>query len=136
MSTNLVSTTPAGTTWSSTPTAGQGADLDHASAPSPPADLFPAADQFPLGRAYGCFATDIAEAASVVRPFGLRLAVRPTSIRFDPAELGYDHDRQIGLIRSGGAMVPLAKHTDGTTSTQTNADGQSGPDSDTDHRED
>ena len=33
-------------------------------------------------------------------------------------------------------MVPMSKHTDGTTNTQTNADGQSGPDSDTDHRED
>lgn len=98
--------------------------------------VFPSSDHFPLGRAYG--RVDAMPApASALRPFGLTLAVPPRmNIRFDPADLGYDDVRQIGLIRDGAAMVPLSKHTDGTTNTQTNADGQGGPDSDTDHRED
>ncbi|MGI9002396.1 MAG: putative ATP-grasp-modified RiPP [Pseudonocardia sp.] len=75
--------------------------------------------------------------ASPFRPFGLTLAVPPrTNVRFNPDSLGYDEVRQIGLIRDGTAMVPLSRHTDGATNTQTNADGQGGPDSDTDHRED
>lgn len=97
---------------------------------------FPTSDHFPLGRAYGRIDATPAP-PSEVRPFGLTLAVHPrTSIRFDPAELGYDDVRQIGLIRDGGEMVPLSKHTDGTTNTQTDADGHGGRDSDTDHRED
>lgn len=91
--------------------------------------MFPTSDHFPLGRPYGRIDATPAP-ASDVRPFGLTLAVQPrTNIRFDPAELGYDDVRQIGLIRDGGAMAPLSKHTDGTTSTQTNADGHGGRDS-------
>jgi putative ATP-grasp target RiPP len=98
--------------------------------------VFPSADHFPLGRPYGCMDAEPA-AASAVRPFGLTLAVRPRkNIRFNPDELGYDVVGQIGLIRDGDVMVPMSRHTDGTTKTQTNADGQSGPDSDTDVRED
>jgi putative ATP-grasp target RiPP len=98
--------------------------------------MFPASDHFPLGRAYGRIdATPVPP--SEVRPFGLTLAVQPrTSIRFNPDELEYDDVRQIGLICDGEEMVPLSKHTDGTTSTQTNSDGHGGRDSDTDHRED
>jgi putative ATP-grasp target RiPP len=100
------------------------------------AGVFPLSDHLPLGRAYGRVDTEPAP-ASAVRPFGLTLAVHPRkNIRFDPAEVDYDEIRQIGLIRDGGVMVPMSKHTDGTTNTQTNADGQSGPDSDTDVRED
>lgn len=100
------------------------------------AGMFPASDHFPLGRPYGRIDTTPAP-PSGVRPFGLTLAVAPRlNIRFDPGELGYDNARQIGLIRDGGDMVPLSKHTDGTTSTQTNADGHGGRDLDTDHRED
>lgn len=100
------------------------------------AEMFRASDHFPLGRAYGRIDARPAP-ASAVRPFGLTLAVQPrVNIRFDPGELGYDNVRQIGLIRDGEEMVPLSKHTDGQTSTQTNADGHGGRDSDTDHRED
>jgi putative ATP-grasp target RiPP len=100
------------------------------------AGVFPSSDHFPLGRAYGRVAAEPAP-ASEARPFGLTLAVQPRkNIRFNADELGYDEVRQIGLVRDGGAMVPMSKHTDGTTNTQTNADGQSGPDSDTDVRED
>lgn len=97
---------------------------------------FPSADHFPLGRPYG--RTDAEPApASEVRPFGLTLAVQPRkNIRFNPDELGYDEVGQIGLIREGDVMVPMSKHTDGTTKTQTNADGHGGRDSDTDFRED
>jgi putative ATP-grasp target RiPP len=98
--------------------------------------MFPLSDHFPLGRAYGRM--DVTPApASEVRPFGLTLAVQSrASIRFDPAELGYDDVHQIGLIHDGGEMVPLSRHTDGTTNTQTNSDGRGGYDSDTDYRED
>ncbi|MGB6164314.1 MAG: putative ATP-grasp-modified RiPP [Pseudonocardiaceae bacterium] len=98
--------------------------------------VFPSADHFPLGRPYG--RTDAEPApASEVRPFGLTLAVQPRkNIRFNPDELGYDEVGQIGLIREGDVMVPMSKHTDGTTKTQTNADGHGGRDSDTDFRED
>ncbi|MBV9010918.1 MAG: putative ATP-grasp-modified RiPP [Pseudonocardiales bacterium] len=97
--------------------------------------LFPASDHFPLGRAYGCVQATPCP-ASGVRPFGLTLAVAPSAVRFDPGELGYDDIRQVGLIRDGREMVPLARHTDGQTNTLTNADGHGGYDSDTDWRED
>ncbi|WP_414936603.1 putative ATP-grasp-modified RiPP [Amycolatopsis sp. cmx-11-51] len=97
---------------------------------------FPASDHFPLGRPFGAVDTSD-ERPSHARPFGLTLAVRPrVSTSLETDRLGYDSDRQIGLIREGDDMVPLAKHTDGQTNTQTNADGQHGPDSDTDARED
>ncbi|MGH3439743.1 MAG: putative ATP-grasp-modified RiPP [Sciscionella sp.] len=79
------------------------------------------------------------EPASAVRPFGLSLAVPPTAVTYvDPADLGYDEDAQVGLIRDGADLVPLSKHTDGQTSTVTQGgDGQTtNRDSDTDHRED
>lgn len=104
--------------------------------PTKPGGVFPVADHFPLGRPFGRLADATEQPASAQRPFGLSLAVRPQSITFDPSAVGYDEQRQIGLVREGESMVPLARHTDGTTNTQTNADGQSGPDSDTDHRED
>ncbi|MGH4017252.1 MAG: putative ATP-grasp-modified RiPP [Pseudonocardiaceae bacterium] len=98
--------------------------------------MFPSSDHFPLGHAYGRVNGTPAP-ASALRPFGLTLAVPSrTSVRINPAELGYDDARQIGLIRDGEKMVPLSKHTDGPTNTQTNSDGQGGYDSDTDHRED
>ncbi|MGH3794037.1 MAG: putative ATP-grasp-modified RiPP [Pseudonocardiaceae bacterium] len=100
------------------------------------AAVFPSSDHFPLGQPYGRVDATPAP-ASPVRPFGLALAVQPqTCISFDPDTLGYDTTQQIGLIRDGQDMVPLSKHTDGQTNTQTNADGHGGVDSDTDHRED
>lgn len=100
------------------------------------ATMFSSSDHFPLGRAYGRVDATSGP-VSGVRPFGLTLTVPPpTSIRFDPAELGYDDICQIGLIRDGGGMVPLSRHTDGQTNTQTNTDGHGGYDSDTDYRED
>ncbi|MGH8952716.1 MAG: putative ATP-grasp-modified RiPP [Acidimicrobiia bacterium] len=103
---------------------------------TPRAVMFPSSDHFPLGQAYGRVEATPAP-ASDMRPFGLTLAVpTKTSVRINPAELGYDDIRQIGLIRDGEHMVPLSKHTDGPTNTQTNSDGQKGYDSDTDHRED
>lgn len=98
--------------------------------------VFPSSDHFPVGRAYGTIDEEVAP-ASAVRPFGLSLAVRPReSVCLDPDALAYDVARQIGLIREGDEVVPLMRHTDGQTSTSTNADGHKGPDSDTDHRED
>lgn len=105
---------------------------------SPGIGLFPLSDHFPLGRAYGVVDT-VLEPASPVRPFGLTTAVAPHTVTIvNPAELGYDEDAQVGLIRDGDALVPLSKHTDGQTNTVTQGgDGQStNTDSDTDHRED
>jgi putative ATP-grasp target RiPP len=58
------------------------------------------------------------------------------TVRINPEDLAYDPERQIGLIHTAGEMVPLSKHTDGPTNTQTNSDGRGGYDSDSDHRED
>jgi hypothetical protein len=70
------------------------------------AGVFPAADHFPLGRAYGRVDT-VPEPASAVRLFGLTLAVSPNSVTcVDPAKLSYDEDRQVGLIRDGADMDP------------------------------
>lgn len=70
-------------------------------------------------------------------PFGLRWAVtgRPVPVG-DLAAYGYDHDRQVGVVCDGEAVVPLMRHTTGMTHTTTHPDGQSGPDSDSDYRED
>ena len=79
------------------------------------------------------------EPASPVRPFGLTVAVAANDVvAVDPGDLGYDEDTQIGLIRDGDSLVPLAKHTDGQTNTVTQGgDGKTtNRDSDTDHRED
>ncbi|TCP57052.1 putative ATP-grasp target RiPP [Tamaricihabitans halophyticus] len=98
--------------------------------------VFPASDQFPLGRAYGRV-DSTGEPASTARPFGLTLGVRPKRVdRLNLAELSYDEEAQVGLLRHGGELVRLGRHTDGQTNTQTNSDGHQGYDSDTDHRED
>lgn len=98
--------------------------------------IFPLSDHFPLGHAYGRV-NAMPAPVSDLRPFGLTLAVLSrTSARVNPTELGYDDIYQIGLIRDGEKMVPLSRHTDGSTNTQTNSDGQGGYDSDTDYRED
>jgi putative ATP-grasp target RiPP len=99
--------------------------------------VFPSSDHFPWGRAYSRIETT-PEPASAVRPFGLTLAVAPSAVtRIDPAELGYDEDAQVGLIRDGTDMVPLSRHTDGQTNTITDrGDSQStNKDSDTDYQE-
>ncbi len=100
------------------------------------AALFPSSDHFPLGRAYGRMDTT-AQPASAVRPFGLTLAVPPRRVtRLNPADLSYDEDEQVGLIRDGDELVRMGRHSDGQTNTQTNNDGHGGLDSDTDWRED
>jgi putative ATP-grasp target RiPP len=101
--------------------------------------VFPQSDQFPLGRPYGAVPGE-PEPASAARPFGLAATarrVRPDNVaRLDPGDLGYDDEAQIGLIRDGEQMVPLAKHTNGQTKTVTHNDGHGGNDSDSDYRED
>jgi putative ATP-grasp target RiPP len=99
---------------------------------------FPSSDQFPLGRPYGGV-DRVPEPPSPVRPFGLTVAVQATAATtVDPAEIYYDEDSQIGLVRDGAALMPLSKHTDGPTNTVTDGgDGRtSNKDSDSDHRED
>lgn len=102
------------------------------------AGAFPSSDHFPLGRPFGCL-DSTPEPPSAVRPFGLTLAVVPSAVtQVEPAQLGYDEDAQVGLIREGGCMVPLSRHTTGQTATITDGgDGQNtNQDSDTDQRED
>lgn len=102
------------------------------------AGAFPSSDQLPLGRPFGCLES-APEPPSSVRPFGLTLAVAPSAvIQVEPARLGYDEDAQLGLIREGGCMIPLSRHTTGQTATITDGgDGQNtNQDSDTDQRED
>jgi putative ATP-grasp target RiPP len=93
---------------------------------------------FPLGRPYG----EIDGSAELpsgldTRPFGLSCARTPKqSVPLDLTTIGYDSDRQTGVVLDGGAWVSLAKHTTGETGTTTNPDGHRGPDSDNDQRED
>lgn len=107
-------------------------------APMPAARAFPSSDHFPLGRPYGVVDTT-PEPPSPARPFGLTVAVRPTTVTtVNPAEIGYDEGSQTGWVCQNGALVPLSKHTDGVTNTVTDGgDGQGdNRDSDSDHRED
>ncbi|HZD13802.1 MAG TPA: putative ATP-grasp-modified RiPP [Pseudonocardiaceae bacterium] len=101
-------------------------------------EIFPWSDHFPLGRLFGQVDSK-PQQATAYRPFGLTLAAEPREgsvLRL--TDLSYDEERQIGLVMDRGQLVPLAKHTDGTTNTITDGgDGQgSNKDSDTDHRED
>lgn len=104
----------------------------------PEADpLYPASGLFPLGRPFGLLPASDEECPAEVLPFGLRRAVTSPAVPIgDLSAYGYDHDQQIGTFRDGETVVPLMRHTTGQTRTTTNADGQKGPDSDTDHRED
>jgi len=70
-------------------------------------------------------------------PFGLAVAARePISVDdVDPAVLIYDGDRQVMLVRDGG-LVPWCRHSTGKTNTNSNTDGQGGPETDEDYTED
>lgn len=85
-----------------------------------------------------CLRSDRDDTSARVRGAAIRAHPAGTVYPVDPAELGYDEEAQVGLIRDGADMVPLSKHTDGQTSTVTQGgDGQTtNKDSDTDHRED
>lgn len=102
---------------------------------------FPSSASFPLGRALGVISGSVPQRASRVRPFGLTLAAEPQpGVRLDPREISYDSVRQIGLVRDGDLLVPLSKHSTGTTSSVTDggdgASKESARDSDTDATED
>lgn len=104
----------------------------------PAVQAFVPADHFPLSRPYGAIEST-PEPPSPGRPFGLTLTVPPATVStVNPAEISYDEDTQLGLIRADGEWISLAKHTDGVTNTVTDGgDGQrDNRDSDTDHRED
>jgi putative ATP-grasp target RiPP len=99
--------------------------------------LYPSTGLFSLGRPFGLLPASDEACPPEELPFGLRWAVVSTAMPVgDLSAYGYDHDHQIGTVRDGETVVPLLRHTTGQTSTTTNPDGQKGPDSDTDHRED
>ena len=93
---------------------------------------------FPLGKPYGEIDMSAEQPTGPdTRPFGLSFARRSEkSETLTLSTIGYDSERQIGVILDGDAWVPIARHTTGQTGTRTNPDGHKGPDSDTDHRED
>jgi putative ATP-grasp target RiPP len=96
----------------------------------------PSSSAFPLGRPFGLVKAATPLKANVL-PFGLKAAVAPEPIAIgDLSRFRYDHATQIGLTEVDGELVPLMRHTTGTTRTSTNPDGQKGPDSDADQRED
>lgn len=99
--------------------------------------LYPANALFPLGRPFGLIPQSDGVCPAGLLPFGLRQAVagRPQPAG-DLSAYGFDHSRQIGTVRDGNAVVPLMRHTDGQTRSVTRPDGQSGPDTDQDRRED
>lgn len=97
---------------------------------------FERADQLSLGRPFGLTGSS-PQAPTPARPFGLTRAVRPAVVTaLDRSAIAYDPGQQVAMVVEGARLVPWCRHTDGQTETQTNADGQAGPDSDTDHRED
>ena len=99
--------------------------------------LHPAAAQFPLGRPFGLLPPADGGSTAEALPFGLRCAVVSAAVPVgDLSAYGYDHDQQLGVVRTGDRVVPLFRHTSGQTRTVTHPDGRGGNDSDTDHRED
>lgn len=99
--------------------------------------LYPANALFPLGRPFGLIPPSDEVCPTDLLPFGIRQAVagRPQPVG-DLSAYGFDHTQQIGTVRDGEAVVPLMRHTDGQTRSVTRPDGQSGPDTDQDRRED
>ena len=79
-------------------------------------------------------------AANASIPFGLVVAARePIPVEdVDLAALVYDPERQIMLVRDGetGTVMPWCKHSTGQTTTNSNTDGQGGPETDEDYTED
>jgi putative ATP-grasp target RiPP len=99
--------------------------------------LYPVRGQFSLGRPFGLLPLSDEVCTAEAVPFGLRQAVPTAAVPVgDLSVYGYDHESQLGIIRDGKRTVPLLRHTTGQTRTNTHPDGQKGPDSDTDHRED
>ena len=100
--------------------------------------LYPSSGAFGLGGPFGLLDTSGGVSAPEALPFGLRKAVTaPVVAVGDLSTYGFDHDQQIGtVVDDNGVVVPLLRHTTGTTKTTTNPDGKSGPDSDSDQRED
>lgn len=97
--------------------------------------LFRLADQVPLGRPLGLVDPTVATLSREdTRPFGLRLACRPTAqVTVDLSGLRYDPQRQISV--DGIGTPAYGKHSTGKTNTRT-SDGHKSMDSDTDHTED
>jgi putative ATP-grasp target RiPP len=103
-------------------------------------DIWWSADQFPLGRVAGLRETDGEGPGSRdTRPFGIRYAASPKAAGrdgLDIAELDYDFDRQIAVMRDGGSVLPAFKHTSGKTSTDTAVHDRNAGDKDTDVEQD
>ncbi len=79
-------------------------------------------------------------AVEVSIPLGLAVAARePLAVEeVDLTALVYDSDRQITLIRDGQTdrLMPWCRHSTGVTNTNSNTDGQGGPETDEDYTED
>ncbi|WP_034592505.1 putative ATP-grasp-modified RiPP [Hamadaea tsunoensis] len=70
-------------------------------------------------------------------PYGVRAAQAVTPEPVNVAGMIYDPTQQINLVRDGEVMVPVLKHTSGTTATNTaSQDNSGGADRDQDQRED
>lgn len=70
-------------------------------------------------------------------PYGVSHARTVEPERVDLTAVFFDPTEQISKINDNGALMPLMKHTTGTTSTNTaNQDNKGGADKDSDARED
>lgn len=85
-----------------------------------PIGLFPLSDQFPM--------TEPAPAEhsqQMQRPFGLQFATRiATHYPFDMADVSYDDERQVSMVRRGQNQVPLSHTSMPLTVTSTGQVGQ------------
>jgi putative ATP-grasp target RiPP len=99
--------------------------------------LYPSTTGFPLGRPVLPVQDMTLEADKVTVPLALRYAVAPVQVAIlDLEGVGYDEQRQIGVVRQGDVLIPLLKHSTGWTMTNTaRRDAQPG-DSDRDYTED
>jgi putative ATP-grasp target RiPP len=82
-----------------------------------------------------CEVNDEEPSSKDTRPFGLKYVTDSNSLsrgELDFTALDYDFDRQIAVMRDGASVLPVFKHTSGSTSTETARADKNAPDTDTD----
>ncbi|MBV9141847.1 MAG: putative ATP-grasp-modified RiPP [Pseudonocardiales bacterium] len=102
-----------------------------------PDSLFPATTGFPLGRPVLPAQDTTVKAGKVTVPLALRYAVVPAQVEIlDLEEVGYDEERQIGVVRQGDVLIPLLRRSIEFTATDTAKRGGQPDDTDRDYTED
>ncbi|GLZ82118.1 hypothetical protein Afil01_69250 [Actinorhabdospora filicis] len=98
--------------------------------------LIPSSRWFGLGAAFGMAQPSCGTTPPAAIPFGASLAVTSEATGIDFAVYGFDTASQTATVTIDGAVLPVLKHTTGTTKTRTDPDGTRMNDSDDDQQED